>query len=119
VKPATQEQIDGWIAALVWYEQALLPHDHPRCPRWGGHARALARKRASAARSRLEQAGALPSDDEIRRRARDGVDMDAVRAQRAASVERHELLVALTDAAKDATADRLRAALTALLGGAS
>ena len=125
-KTATAEQIAGWTRALVTLAQASLPLDHPlcsvgpwRCP-YDVHQKA-----AYAALKQMAAHGVTPpSEDEIRRLANGGVDIEAFRAHRALVTEvyamrltlewAHKLdlaeLTALADALRPAV-DRMRAAL--------
>lgn len=109
----TEAQVQGWIDAAAYFERTRLPYDHPRRVHEGGGALADTRRSGENARSRLASHG-LWDEVDIRKRAEGGVDLAAVRAERAAADERRTLRQRVEEAAKDATAEQLRAALAAL-----
>ena len=127
-KTATAEQIAGWTRALVTLAQASLPRDHPHCS--VGPGRYPHETHQKAARAALKQMAAHgvtpPAEDEIRRLANGGVDLEAFRAHRALVTEvyamrltldwAHKLdllnLTCLAEALRPVV-DRMRAALPA------
>lgn len=88
-KTATAEQIAGWTRALVTLAQASLPHDHPHCSVGPGrYGYDVHQKAARAALKQMAAHGVTPpADDEIRRLANGGVDIEAFRAHRDLVVE--------------------------------
>jgi len=114
VRQATQQEIDGWISAVALYEQHRLPADHPRHLRYGGGALAEVKREAQRCRNLLITRGLLPTEDAIKKLAWGDVDMDAVRAKKAAEKEHHDLWCLVRGAADNATTEQLRAALVAL-----
>lgn len=113
MKPATQEQIDHWIAACVEYARVGLPSDHPQHNRIGNPFLAEVRRKARDAASKPRARGLYDAAD-IRKRAEGDVDMAAVRAANAAAEERWQLALAVRDATANATTEQLRAALAVL-----
>ena len=127
-KTATAEQIAGWTRALVTLAQASLPRDHPHCS--VGPGRYPHETHQKAARAALKQMAAHgvtpPAEDEIRRLANGGVDIEAFRAHRALVTEVYAMratlekaytlapadLAALADALRPVV-DRMRAVLAA------
>jgi hypothetical protein len=125
-KTATEAQIAGWTRALVTLAQASLPRDHPLCSVGPGrYPYETHQKAAYAALKQMAAHGVTPpSEDEIRRLAEDGVDIEEHRTRertlrevytlRDALAHAHRLsmaeLTALAEALRSAV-DRMRAAL--------
>ncbi len=125
-KTATTEQIAGWTRALVDLARASLPRDHPCCSVGPGrHPYDVHQKAARAALKQMAAHGVTPpADDEIRRLANGGVDIEEhrtyletlreVAAMRATLEKAYTLapadLAALADALRPVV-DRMRAAL--------
>lgn len=125
-KMATEAQIAGWTRALVTLAQASLPRDHPLCSVGPGrYGYDVHQKAARAALKQMAAHGVTPpAEDEIRRLANGGVDIEAFRAHRTLVTEVYTLRSALESAHKldlaELTAlaealrpvvDRMRAAL--------
>lgn len=125
-KTATEAQIAGWTRALVTFAQASLPRDHPLCSVGPGrYGYDVHQKAARAALKQMAAHGVTPpADDEIRRLANGGVDIEEHRARertlrevytlRSALDWAHKLdllnLTCLAEALRPAV-DRMRAAL--------
>jgi hypothetical protein len=107
MKQATAEQIADWTQALVTLAQANLPWDHPLCSIGPGrYSYPVHDKAARAALKQMQAHGVTPpSEDEIRRLANGGIDIEAFRAHARLRREVHDMLQALEPTGRTSLAE--------------
>lgn len=113
MRKPSDEQVQGWIAACVYYERTRLPGDHPRYLPYWGRVLSEIRRTATNASTRLASHDLYDPED-IKRRAWGDVDLDKVRAEQKAVEDGRVLRNRVRAAVDDATAEQLQAALVAL-----
>jgi hypothetical protein len=119
MKQATAEQIADWTQALVTLARASLPYDHPLCSIGPGRYSYLVHDKAARAALKQMRAHGVtpPSEDEIKRLANGGIDIEAFRAYARLRREVCDMLRALEPAGRTslaeltALADALRPAI--------
>jgi succinyl-CoA synthetase beta subunit len=101
-KTATEAQIAGWTRALVTLAQASLPRDHPLCSVGPGrYPYETHQKAAYAALKQMAAHGVTPpSEDEIRRLANGGVDIEELAATKPEAIKKIHFLPSQLPAAE-------------------